>query len=355
MASANKVFLIGRLGKKPDITILDNGNKKVFTILGTSERYRDNNSNWVEQTEWHIISLFGSLAEDIIEGRRNYVKGDLLYIEGKLETIQYRDNNGTILFRTEIKADRIMRLDDSTIQLSQTNLSSETISSTHTKHIIPKTNINTFFKGNVLIVSKTKMKNNKVCVGGIDLDNNRSVRLLDSNGNHFDTNNCPFEKTMQTYFITYQPHPRQLPHYEDIIITSYNKTYNTFDRTELLSAINKAKIPFIVGSLRHTFEGKLKQTPNNTLFISQDAISNHSTCFWICDSDLQKKDINERIRFSYYDNFYHQYYTLPYVGFDIIPSVIPKGTLIRLSLANWWAPISSSNEPRCYLQLSGIY
>ena len=62
MASLNKVILIGRLGKDPEVTSFENGNKKISVTMATSERYRDRDQNWVEQTDWHNIVVWGNLA-----------------------------------------------------------------------------------------------------------------------------------------------------------------------------------------------------------------------------------------------------------------------------------------------------
>lgn len=110
MASLNKVILIGRLGKDPEITTFENGNKKVSATLATSERYRDRENNWVEQTDWHNIVVWGNLANDIAEGRRNYAKGDLMYVEGKLRTRQYTDQQGIVRYVTEVNADKMMQM-----------------------------------------------------------------------------------------------------------------------------------------------------------------------------------------------------------------------------------------------------
>lgn len=110
MASLNKVILIGRLGRDPEIITFENGNKKVSFSLATSERYRDRDQNWVEQTDWHNIVVLGYLANDIAEGRRNYAKGDLMYIEGKLRTRQYTDQQGTQRYITEVHAEKVMQM-----------------------------------------------------------------------------------------------------------------------------------------------------------------------------------------------------------------------------------------------------
>jgi len=110
MAGLNKVILIGRLGKNPEIYTFDNGNKRITVSLATSERYRDREDNWQEQTDWHNIVAIGNLANDIAEGRRNYSKGDLMYVEGKLRYRQYTNQNGQLCSITEILADRMMQL-----------------------------------------------------------------------------------------------------------------------------------------------------------------------------------------------------------------------------------------------------
>ena len=110
MASLNKVILIGRLGKDPEITTFESGNKKMSVTLATTERYRDRDNNWVDQTEWHNLIAWGNLANDIAEKKRNYAKGDMMYAEGRLRTRQYTDNQGINRFVTEIQVDKLMQL-----------------------------------------------------------------------------------------------------------------------------------------------------------------------------------------------------------------------------------------------------
>ena len=110
MASLNKVILIGRFGKDPEVTTFENGNKKVSVTLATSERYRDRDGNWIEQTDWHNIVVFGNLAIDIAEHKRNYSKGDLMYIEGKLKNRQYTDQQGQIRYISEVNAEKMMQM-----------------------------------------------------------------------------------------------------------------------------------------------------------------------------------------------------------------------------------------------------
>ena len=110
MASLNKVILIGRLGKDPEITTFESGNRKMSVTMATTERYRDRDNNWVDQTEWHNLVAWGNLANDIAEKRRNYAKGDMMYVEGRLRTRQYTDNQGINRTVTEIQVDKLMQL-----------------------------------------------------------------------------------------------------------------------------------------------------------------------------------------------------------------------------------------------------
>ena len=110
MASLNKVILIGRLGKDPEITTFESGNRKMSATLATTERYRDRDNNWVDQTEWHNLVAWGNLANDIADKRRNYAKGDMMYVEGRLRTRQYTDNQGINRTVTEIQVDKLMQL-----------------------------------------------------------------------------------------------------------------------------------------------------------------------------------------------------------------------------------------------------
>ena len=102
--SVNKVILIGNVGKEPDVRHLDRNVVVANMVLATTERgYTLQNGTTVpERTEWHNIVLWGGLAE-VAE---KYVhKGDRIYIEGKIRTNTYEDQNGIRRYRTEILAE----------------------------------------------------------------------------------------------------------------------------------------------------------------------------------------------------------------------------------------------------------
>ncbi|MGL4806454.1 MAG: single-stranded DNA-binding protein [Bacteroidales bacterium] len=107
--SVNKVILIGNVGKDPEVRYLDNGVAVASLTLATSERgYTTQTGVQVpERTEWHNIVLWRGLAE-IAE---KYVrKGSQIYIEGKIRTRNYEDQNGVKRYVTEIFADTMQLL-----------------------------------------------------------------------------------------------------------------------------------------------------------------------------------------------------------------------------------------------------
>ncbi|MBP3671191.1 MAG: single-stranded DNA-binding protein [Bacteroidaceae bacterium] len=104
--SVNKVILVGYVGADPEVRYLDKGSCVARLRLATTERaYTAANGTTVpERTEWHSVVLWRGLAE-IAE---KYIrKGTQLYIEGKLRTSQWNDQNGVAHQRTEIVADSL--------------------------------------------------------------------------------------------------------------------------------------------------------------------------------------------------------------------------------------------------------
>lgn len=101
MAGLNKVILIGNVGKDPEVRQFDDGGKKISFTLATNESYKGKDGEWKEQTEWHNIAGTGFLSEKPI------AKGDLLYVEGKIKTRDYKDKEGITRYFTEILADRL--------------------------------------------------------------------------------------------------------------------------------------------------------------------------------------------------------------------------------------------------------
>jgi single-strand DNA-binding protein len=97
----NRVTLIGRLGKDPEVRRLESGAAVAKFSLATSESYKDKDGNKVDTTEWHNVVIWRAQAE-IAE--KYLKKGMLIYIEGKLTYREYTDKDNQKKYFTEIVA-----------------------------------------------------------------------------------------------------------------------------------------------------------------------------------------------------------------------------------------------------------
>jgi single-strand DNA-binding protein len=100
MAGVNKVILLGRLGKDPEVRNFQNGGKVVNLRLATSERYKDREGNQQERTEWHSVAIFNERLGEVAE--KYLRKGGEVYIEGQLETRKWQGQDGQDKYTTEI-------------------------------------------------------------------------------------------------------------------------------------------------------------------------------------------------------------------------------------------------------------
>lgn len=99
MSSVNKVILLGRIGKDPEVRYMPNGEAVVNFSIATSETWKDKAGDKQEKTEWSNCVAYRRLAEVIGE----YVKkGSMIYVDGKLQTRKYTDKNGVEKYSTAI-------------------------------------------------------------------------------------------------------------------------------------------------------------------------------------------------------------------------------------------------------------
>lgn len=104
----NKVILVGNLGKDPDMKYTASGAAIANITVATSESWTDKQTNErVDKTEWHRVVFFRRLAEIVGEYLR---KGSQVYIEGKLQTRKWQDQNGQDRYTTEIVASEMQML-----------------------------------------------------------------------------------------------------------------------------------------------------------------------------------------------------------------------------------------------------
>lgn len=107
MSGVNKVILVGRLGKDPEVRNLENGTTVANFTLATSESYKDRTTGEKKEiTEWHNIVVWRALAEIT---QKYLHKGDMVYIEGKLRTRSW-EKEGVTRYTTEVVADNMTML-----------------------------------------------------------------------------------------------------------------------------------------------------------------------------------------------------------------------------------------------------
>ena len=99
----NECKFIGRVGKDVEVRLTQSGTKVANFSLAASEKYRDNQGNQQEKTEWVNCVLFGNKNGDGLAGvAEKYVsKGDLLYVSGKMQTRKWQDQSGADRYSTE--------------------------------------------------------------------------------------------------------------------------------------------------------------------------------------------------------------------------------------------------------------
>lgn len=107
MSGVNKVILVGRLGKDPEVRNLENGATVANFTMATSENYKDKTTGEKKEvTEWHNIVVWRALAEI---AQKYLHKGDMVYIEGKLRTRSW-EKEGVTRYTTEVVTDNMTML-----------------------------------------------------------------------------------------------------------------------------------------------------------------------------------------------------------------------------------------------------
>jgi hypothetical protein len=197
----------------------------------------------------------------------------------------------------------------------------------------------------IVITSKTRMSNG-CCVGAFDIDTRQYLRLLQANGSNQPAN-CPYQ-IGQYWDMTYVPRQNLTPpHVEDVLVNSIDNCRTVQDFKQFLLTY----APFYQGPVHGLFQGRINFTNAGGGYIShQNGLPTNSVGFWATPTDLQLSTNNGKPR--YVTPFGFQ--SFPYVGYEPPIQTIARGTLVRVSLARWWAPAEDA-EMRCYVQLSGWY
>jgi single-strand DNA-binding protein len=100
MAGVNKVILVGNLGKDPEVRHLESGSVVANLTLATTEAYKDKNGQRVENTEWHDLELWDGQAK---VAEQYLKKGSQIYVEGKIKTDTWQDEQGNNRRKVKIR------------------------------------------------------------------------------------------------------------------------------------------------------------------------------------------------------------------------------------------------------------
>jgi single-strand DNA-binding protein len=100
----NKAILLGNLGEDPELRHTQSGTAVMNLRLATTDRYKDNDGQWQERTDWHTVVVWGNRAESLSKFLR---KGSKLLVEGSVQTRSYEGRDGQKKYSTEINAKEI--------------------------------------------------------------------------------------------------------------------------------------------------------------------------------------------------------------------------------------------------------
>jgi single-strand DNA-binding protein len=104
MSSVNKAILLGRLGADPELRFTPNQTPVCTLKLATNDRRKGADGEWSEHTEWHTVVAFGKTAENCNQYLK---KGRMAYIEGRIQTRKWQDQDGKDRYWTEIIANTV--------------------------------------------------------------------------------------------------------------------------------------------------------------------------------------------------------------------------------------------------------
>jgi single-strand DNA-binding protein len=106
--SLNKVMIIGNLGRDPEMRYTPSGQAVTQFTVAVNRNFRGPDGAWQEETEWFRVVAWAQLAERVAENLR---KGMKVYVEGRLQTRQWEDQQGQKRYTTELVANQVTNLD----------------------------------------------------------------------------------------------------------------------------------------------------------------------------------------------------------------------------------------------------
>lgn len=104
MSTVNKLIIVGRLGKDPELRYTQGGKAVCNLSVATSESWKDKDGNQQEETEWHRVTVWGATAENC---EKYLSKGRQVYVEGRIKTNKWKDDEGNDRYSTEVVASNV--------------------------------------------------------------------------------------------------------------------------------------------------------------------------------------------------------------------------------------------------------
>jgi hypothetical protein len=198
----------------------------------------------------------------------------------------------------------------------------------------------------ILIVARTRMQHDHVCIGGHDLDHNfRAVRLLDRFGGYW-RSASPFA-VGEVWDMRYQAKDSVPPHVEDVKVEKYRRLQSATDFRDL---VLKGARPWI-GAPNVLFDATVQSTSSGTAYIPTDGpLPRCSTGYWVPDKDLARDSSRGRMRFT--STGPSAIRGFAWVGVQEPPERIDAQSLVRVSLSRSFA--SETAPEGYYVQISGV-
>lgn len=202
----------------------------------------------------------------------------------------------------------------------------------------------------VLVVSRTRMNQGRVCVGAHDLSEDfKSLRLLTNSGMNLQEQDdiAPGEVWELEYSAHPDPDP---PHVEDVLVSGGKKVAQ-LSADELRERILAHETPWR-GGPEELFDRTVDGTPNGRLYVPGDGpLPSRSTGYWIPDAELVRRISFNKSKFLYLGESPMDEFV--WVGMSEAPVRIEPSTLVRVSLARWFSP--GSAPAGYYVQISDSY